>query len=153
MHRDLTTLIQEYGDPAPGASPEAFSEVEQYFGIKFPTVYRQFMLRSNGAEGLIGESYVVLYPIEELVDINTGYGTSVVTPGMLLFGGDGGGEAYAFDIRKSAMPIIMVTWVSLDFEEALPAGDSFTAFLEALYAGRTFFEERSVWHRIPWLTS
>jgi hypothetical protein len=48
--------------------------------------YVDFMLTSNGGEGLIGGSYVVLWPIEDLLERNADYRAAEFAPGLLLFG-------------------------------------------------------------------
>jgi len=100
-------------------------------GVKLPDDYLSFFLRSNGADGPIGETgYLSLWPIDELADLNQGYRVREFAPGLLLFGSDGGGEAFAFDLRNSSMPIVGVPFVGMSLEEARPIARTFTEFLE-----------------------
>jgi hypothetical protein len=52
---------------------------------------------------------------------------------LLLFGSDGGGQAFAFDTRSAANPIVCVPFVGMELKEALPIASSFTGFLEELF--------------------
>ncbi len=75
--------------------------VEKRMNIEFPIGYKEFIKTYNGAEGEIGEnSYIVIWKIEEIAELNNEYGVSEFTPGLVYFGSDGGGMAYAFDMRN-----------------------------------------------------
>jgi hypothetical protein len=53
--------------------------------------------------------------------------------GGLVFGSNGGGEAFVFDARGE---VLMVPWIAAP-EDAIPQG-SFTSFLRRLETGTTF---------------
>ena len=55
----------------------------------------------NGGEGFIGDAFVQLYKVEELLEMNCGYKFQEFFPGFFLFGSDGGGEAFAFCVAES----------------------------------------------------
>lgn len=78
----------------PGASEPAIAAAEQAIGRSLPDDYRAFLRESNGIEGLVGEAYLMLWPVEELGTLNADARTYV--PGLVLVGGDGGGEALGF---------------------------------------------------------
>lgn len=115
-------------------APAELSTIEQLqlnLGIKLPDDYLNFFLRSDGADGAVGETgYVSLWPIHELINLNEGYRVREFAPGLLLFGSDGGGEAFAFDLRDMAMPIVGVPFVGMSLEEAKPLAPTFTEFLK-----------------------
>lgn len=82
-------------------SEEVVNNLEANLQIMLPEEYRQFMTKHNGAEGAIGEkNYLVIWPVEEIVELNEAYGVSEFTPSLVYFGSDGGGTAYAFDKRS-----------------------------------------------------
>ena len=91
------------------------------------------MLESNGAEGFIGSSYLVIWPIEQIIVLNQAYRVSEFNPGLVYFGSDGGGEAYAFDIRTKEMPIVEFPFESIHIEDAELCGKTFYEFLQNLY--------------------
>ena len=56
-------------------------------------------------------------------------------PGLVVFGGNGAGEAYAFDPRGEYMTIVMFPWIGHDDEEILFQGRTFTEFLNPCRVG------------------
>src|SRR3954447_9331401 len=117
----------------PGTSEAMLRTVQSDIRISFPADYADFMLKSNGAEGSIGNWYLVLWPIEEIEAINEDYSVSDFAPGFLLFGSDGGGEAYAFDMKSGGMPIFEIPFIPLEAKEARLCGRTFVEFLEFLH--------------------
>ena len=116
-----------------GASSEQLCGVELKLGVVFPHEYKNFMLRSNGAEGDIGNSYLALWSIEEIIPLNESYAVNEFAPGLLIFGSDGDGTAYAFDTRSESMPIVAVEFIGMNLNEVVLCGRTFHGFLEFLY--------------------
>ena len=74
--------------------------LEAEFQIKFPDDFIEFLLESNGAEGFVGRSYLVISSLDEMKEINKISDIGKYIPGLFLIGSDGGGESYALDTRK-----------------------------------------------------
>lgn len=70
---------------------------EQINQVALPKDYVDFMRKHNGGEGNIGETWLVLYPLEELQEINDDYETKCFLPNHIIIGSDGGGEFYGID--------------------------------------------------------
>jgi len=51
-------------------------------------------------------------------------------PGLLLFGSDGGGEAYGFDMRTPNKHIVQIPFVGMDWADAIAMGSRFEEFLD-----------------------
>ena len=118
----------------PPAIAETLRDVEFELGIKFPEQYKNFMLESNGAEGCIGKNaYLVIWPIEEIVKRNRGYMVDEFVPGLVYFGSNGGGAAYAFDKRDKTIPIVKFPFDSINIADAKQLGSTFEEFLESIY--------------------
>ncbi len=118
----------------PGTRQEAIEAAEIQLGLKFPEDYISFMLTSNGAEGSIGTNgYVRFWPVEELVEGNDGYGVREFAPGFVLFGSDGGGEAFAFDTRGEQLTLVEIPFIPMTADEALVRGNTFLEFLEYFF--------------------
>lgn len=115
-----------------GGSRAAASAVEDHFGLLLPSDYRQFMEGRDGGEGFIGGHYLILWRMEELIEFHRQYEVEDYAPGLLLFGSSGGGEAFAFDRRDSAMRIVMVPFVGLCLDDAVPIAKNFDEFLTSL---------------------
>ena len=75
-------------------SPYSGEDITEINGVKLPQNYIDFMTEHNGGEGDIGESWLVLYPMEELQKYNDDSEISEYLPDHIIIGGDGGGELY-----------------------------------------------------------
>lgn len=121
----------ELTDPA---TINSIVAVEQKLNILFPIQYKEFMLKTNGAEGPIGaNSYLCIWPIEEIVELNNEYGVSKFTPGLIYFGSNGSDYAYAFDIRDEVKSLVEFPFDSIHIEDAEVIADSFNQFILELY--------------------
>lgn len=137
---EVVTKLTKNLDFNSGASKRILKELEIQLGISFPQEYTDFFEYSNGAEGAIGESsYLVLWPIEEIIPLNDAYEVNEFVPGLLLFGSDGGGTGYAFDTRSKNMPIVEVPFIGMGLDNMKLCGQTFVEFLQYL----STFEERS----------
>jgi hypothetical protein len=132
MDEGIDLLTREL-DLNPGAPKELLEKVQSDLKVRLPIQYVDFLLRSNGAEGNVGNSYLMLFPIEEIASINQANAVDEFAPGLLLFGSNGGGTAYAFDTRSSAMPIVEVPFIGMDLKETKPCGQTFVEFLRHLH--------------------
>lgn len=118
----------------PGATDAAIVESEKQLGLKLPAEYVEFLKFADGGEGFVGKNaYVMLWSGEELASMNQSYEVQNYAPGLLIFGSNGGGEAYGFDTRTPQWPIVQVPFVGMDWGDAKPMGGSFSAFLEHLH--------------------
>ena len=121
----------EFGD---AVSVERILEVENEMGIKFPMFYKSFMQNHNGAEGEVGKnSYLAIWTIDEIAELNRDYGVNDFTPGLVYFGSDGGRMAFAFDMRNEKINIVEFPTDSIHIEDAIYISDSFEGFIKALY--------------------
>lgn len=119
----------------PSATGNHIVEAETHFGCAFPTQYRHFMTHHDGGEGFIGGQYLILWRASELVEFNREYEAEKYAPGLLLFGSNGGGEAFAFDTRDNSMRIVMVPFIGMSLKDATPVAESFENFLSYLANG------------------
>jgi hypothetical protein len=114
------------------SEPGAFESVEAHFGCVLPAQYKAFMSERNGGEGFIGKHYLALWRAEELIELNKGYESHEYAPGLVFFGSNGGGEAFAFDLRDPSMPIRMVPSIGMSLQDAVLISDNFNNFLARL---------------------
>jgi len=118
--------------PASGAEIVAFQNTS---GIQLRDDYASFLMLFNGGEGFIGQTYAVVWSLQQLVEFNAGYEVAKRAPGLFLFGSDGGEEAFAFDCRLESQPIVSVPFIPLSVENVIPLAASFEGFLQRLYSG------------------
>lgn len=98
--------------------------------IELPQDYIDFLRASNGGDGFLGQNYVMLWRVEELKPLNDSYEVAQFAPNLLLFGSDGGGEAYAFNTRMRPWPVVKVPFIGMgDVQSAILLGRSFAEFL------------------------
>lgn len=116
----------------PGASEVSLHSLIKNSWVALPEWYLNLLRISNGAEGLVGNSYLGLWPAEEIIDINNNYCSREFHPGMLLFGSNMGGVAYAFDGREGKASIVEVPFDSIDPDDMIHRGDTVDDFLEFL---------------------
>jgi len=116
------------------ASAVAMEEFERQLSVKLPSEYVEFLQKNNGGEGFVGKcAYVILWAIGELAFMNQAYEVQKYVPGLLIFGSDGGGEAFGFDTRDPLWPIVQVPFVGMAWDVAELMGATFREFLERLY--------------------
>lgn len=129
--RQAQLLAKFNGNPPVGLS--ALQAFQKAAAFHLPQDYVEFLQRTNGGEGLIGQNaYVILWPVEDLLEMNRAYQVDEYAPGLFIFGSDGGGEAFAFDRRSDKMPVVSVPFVGMDLSLIQPLGSGFQAFLEEL---------------------
>ena len=115
-----------------GASEDAIRDAVSSLGCSLPHDYVQFLRDHDGGEGFIGHNYLIVWKAEELNTFNREYEVTKYAPGLLLFASDGGGEGYGFDTRNTAMPVVSVSFIGMDLNEAQRVASSFTDFLNLL---------------------
>jgi hypothetical protein len=87
------------------------------------------MAAANGGEGFVGNRYIQLCRIEELLEWNQKYQIAKYAPDLFLIGSNGGGEAYLFDLAKADGAVYQVPFIGLDSKDARLVAHSFDAFL------------------------
>jgi hypothetical protein len=131
--KNISTILADFNG-SEGTSSQKINEAQDAFNLVLPKDYTTFLGITNGGEGMIGDTYLILWKAEELADMNQSYQVSEYAPGLLLFGSDGGGEAFAFDTRNAnaSWPVVKVPFVGMDLQYAEKIADSFNAFLNIL---------------------
>jgi hypothetical protein len=94
--------------------------------------YLDFLSERNGGEGWIGSHYLHVFAAEVLARNNRELKVDEFAPGLLFFGGDGGGGGYAFDTRDQSMPIVSVELCGMDLNDVRREAATFTELLEQL---------------------
>jgi len=126
---DMSDAMLEEFDKNAAASGDVVEHFASTFGFNPPPGYLEFMRLSNGGEGFVGTRYLTLWPLEQLREHNEGYEVKRYAPGLFLFGSNGGGEAYAFDLRQAEPSIVSVPLVGMALKEVRPSGATFDGFL------------------------
>lgn len=64
----------------PGADEEQISNAQRVLRVRFPAEYAEFLRVRNGGEGLVGQTFVVLWDVSELGQMNRAYEPDVWAP-------------------------------------------------------------------------
>ena len=128
----------------PPASVGLITQSQANLAFPLPVDYVRFLQQMNGGEGSIGEhAYIALWRVEELSERNRGYEVAEFAPGLLLFGSNGGGEAFGFDARTGQFRIVAVPFIGMHvLSDAIVIATDFRAFLEVLFATGIPFPQR-----------
>jgi hypothetical protein len=120
----------EFNDPI---SEIEIKKVEDQLSNKFPQEYYDFLLARNGGEGSVGHSYLVLWKVDEIIELNEAYGVKEFAPGLLIIGSDGGDTAYCIDMRSEIKPFVQVPFIGMDLSEVQICSKKFEGFIDFLY--------------------
>jgi cell wall assembly regulator SMI1 len=131
MPKALEQVFSDFTGGAP-ASSETIEHLEKSLGKRLPREFCNFLRLADGAEGFVGDNYLMLWSADEIARYNAAYQVDEYAPGLVLFGSDGGGEGYAFDMRTGAAPVVMVPFVGMDLQYAKAIAPSFDSFLQYL---------------------
>lgn len=112
--------------------PRSVGHIESAVGADMLRLLQEF----GGREGFLGQAYLRLYRVEELMSLAFAYELPEFFNGILIFGSDGGGEAYAFPIWQPGLDqelsVIRVPFIPLVKEHADIVAPDFSTFLRVL---------------------
>jgi hypothetical protein len=100
--------------PNGSASESAILALANSLPKSLPATYLDYVRIANGASGFVGNRYVILWAVEELVGKNKDYQVDAFAPNLFLVGSNGGGEAYAFDLEKGDGVIYQVPFIGME---------------------------------------
>jgi SMI1 / KNR4 family (SUKH-1) len=104
-----------------------------------PSDYYEFLLLGDGGTGDVGGGeYAMLWSSDEIEKNNIAYEVAKYAPGLILFGSNGGGEAFAFDTTQTVATIGIVPFVGMSCEEYRPIAATFHEFLNRLASGLAY---------------
>jgi len=117
-----------------GATSNQIDEYKRNTRFNLPVEYEEFLLWSNGGEGLMGNNYISFWPSEDVIRLNSMYRIDFYIPQTLGIATDGGDYCYALDYRTScANPaFVLVPLGDLDVVSFIFVGSSFEGGLRNL---------------------
>ena len=118
-----------------GAEEAAIQKLIATAGLALPPEYIEYLHITNGGVGDLGvePGWFVLWPAEQVVEQNEGYGVRKYVPGFFGIGSNGGGELLAFDARSEPpWPVVMIPFVPLDEAEACQVAPNFESFVRLM---------------------
>lgn len=116
---------------APSASAEVLAELKRISPVELPDAYYRLLAFTNGGEGPlpVNPYNLCLDTAAEVIEAvrTRNYGRADLAE-FVVFGGNGGGELLAFDIRhKAPWPVVMIDMVAgpESVEQVTPNFDTF----------------------------
>ena len=79
--------------------------------FKLPIGFTEFYKNSDGAEIYKDETYCILWPVTEMIQLNKDYNVPEYAPNFFIFGSDGGGSAFC--IEKSTGFIFEMPFIGM----------------------------------------
>ena len=102
MDNELQRLTAAF-PPSPLADPSLLEQTAEVLDFDWPADYRALLMDHNGVEGQVGTWYVVLTPVEDLIEDNAHNDWS---SHALIIGSDGAEEHFAFDRKTREVLLI-----------------------------------------------
>jgi hypothetical protein len=119
--------------PAAPASEDSIARLVRAVGFDLPSDYLEFLRVSNGGCGDIPVDpwcFDSLWTAEKLVVCNRDYEVAEYCPSFFGIGSSGGGEMFAFDMRKAQpWPIVHIPFIGMEPAAALPVAPDFRSFV------------------------
>ena len=98
---------------------------------ELPSDYIEFLKFSNGASGWLNEHYLVVYSIEEVINVNRIADTSRYCPGRLIFASNRGGTSYLLKLASlPSVPVFRCEDVDLSYESSIEITSSMDKFFQ-----------------------
>jgi hypothetical protein len=125
--------------PNTPATEKAIVDLTNALPKTLPKAYWKIMALANGGEGFVGDKYVELWPVEELVKLNKKHQVAKNAPDLFAIGSNGKGEAYAFDVAKADGAVYQLAIAGMNPKDARLVAHSFDAFLPRINLFRQDF--------------
>lgn len=116
---------------APTGAPK-----DQLDRLPLPADLRAFLEKHDGGRGKVGTRPVILWSAEQVARELESQEVSLATPGLLLFGTDGGAEGYGYLPRLQRGRYGRISLLAASAHEFESLGDSLEELLNALAQGR-----------------
>ena len=142
MNFEITRFFEDF-EKNPPIELVKIQEVVKTINLDLPSEYLEIFSFMNGGEGFIGDNYCRLYPLDELVSLNESFSVKEFAPEFFIFGSNGGGEAFAFDIAKSPYAIVKIPFIPMDLDFIALIGQTVGEFFSSFSTS-----EKEVLHEI-----
>jgi hypothetical protein len=106
-------------------------------GFSFPDQLKILYKDYNGFSGIVGQSYVSIFPLNDLFELNKNYEVDIYFPGFVLFGSDGGGEAYGF-VKNEEFGIYRIPFVGMCNNDKILITNNVNEFIHKLEHGEIY---------------
>lgn len=126
---DFAALLgKNFRSHLPASSAEV-AQLNTAFGGQLPEDYKDFFAWSDGGEGGVGELYISIWTIKQVIDLNAQYAISKrLGKKFVGIGTDGGDYCFAVDLDAQArfvvvplgaLAVVEVKFLAINFVEGL----------------------------------
>lgn len=119
------------------AARESIKKLTSQVDFKLPQSYLQLLAISDGTEGDLGiePGWFQLWEAEKVAENNQDYCVNEFLPGFWGFGGNGGGELFAFRMNDGEpYAVYLIPFIPMEEKRAVLIADSFDSFI--LFMGK-----------------
>lgn len=109
---------------------EDVSELIEKIDFDIDKDYLDFIKTYNGGEGFVGEEFLSLWFISDIIKMNPYYKEDTYAKSIFFFGSNGGDAGYGF--RKSDGVVFEVPYIDMSQECSIMLGSNFKEFLISL---------------------
>ncbi|HEV7230897.1 MAG TPA: SMI1/KNR4 family protein [Bacteroidia bacterium] len=135
-------ILNKYS-PSPRTEPltTSIEAIEEAIGFVLPEDYKKYLLNFKGFEHEIGEEYIHLWDINELIENNEDYLITNNFPFTIGIGDDRGGEFIALErLENKEFRVVLSPFLDTDPQFHVEIGESFSDFLIRLENGKKWID-------------
>lgn len=112
------------------ASIQEIEMLKKTFGIDLPEDYEELLLKSNGGSLYGFNTPINIYSIKVVIALYMEFDYYTNIPKSLIFGGDGGGKIYTFDLRKDNKPVLIFDQGDTRYDNIIYETESITRMVK-----------------------
>src|SRR6218665_523011 len=125
---NITALVQANGWNRRHASTrEDIEALKKAFGIELPADFENLLRFSNGGSIYGFKTPFILFSIREILALYREFDYYGEVPGFMIWGADGGGIQYAYDLRDSAFTVYAFYYDDAGYDKFFYKADSITS--------------------------
>ncbi|MGK0308957.1 MAG: hypothetical protein ACI8RP_001924 [Urechidicola sp.] len=116
--------------------------IEHKIDFNIPDDYHEFLINYTGFENHIGDHYVVIWDLDELMEFNTDYEVFELVQNGLGIGSNGSSEMIVLKKdENNEFKILLIPYLDLDEKETyIEIGNSFSDLFNRLEADESWFK-------------
>lgn len=137
---ELNAIFARYNFEKKVTPAENIQLIQSEIGFQLPEDYLYYLLNYKGFEGFIGLEYVVLWDVDELLQLNKDYDILSSFPETIAIGSNGGSEFIGIAFNDQQYRLVVSPFIDLDCAYHIDIGDSFSDMLCRLEQGKAWFE-------------
>lgn len=133
---NLEYLLEKFGFVKQTRVDNDFRRIENFIGFQLPDDYKYYLNNYKPFEDFVGEQYIALYTVADLVALNN---LNALLSNTIAIGSDGASETIGISfLETSNYKIVMAQYIQ-NVDDYIEIGTSFTDMLKRLDEGLKWF--------------